>query len=243
MYLSGNSTSASEQADQLTNALQADEDVETGAVTASTNSVNGKGAGKWLYVSHDPVPSIPTADQVLSFLGLDAVQDNPEAQEVFLKCEPMVLHITARTLEAASKLTAVAVQAGFRNTGLLVSSKGRVTVGIRPSPAGLNVPVLQRGQLLVSPAYLVQLLHIANEQMVVNFTRIQRLQKDVEAFLSAARGNDASWEPAEVRAARKRQEGLARKAAVQTQRHAPSIASATAGDGDGDDGLLGPTIL
>ena len=126
------------------------------------------------------------------------------------------MHITARTLDAARALLGTSFQAGLRNSGISISSKGRFTIGIRSAPAGLNVPIAQANvsgdayKLLVSPEYLVRLLHIAQAQMADNAMRIERLTEAVRAMLQS-KSNGSEWEPADERRERKKREGLARQ--------------------------------
>jgi tRNA wybutosine-synthesizing protein 3 len=130
-----------------------------------------------------------------------------------------VVHITSKTLEEASSLLRVALQAGFRNSGLVVSSSGRITIGIRASPSALNVPIALACdqadtlavRLLVEPSYLSFLISAANKAMSDNLKKIERLRADVQRHFQVLQ---RQWEDPASRMQRKRQEGLARQAAL-----------------------------
>lgn len=74
------------------------------------------------------------------------------------------------------------------------------------------------GQLLpmVDEAYMDVLVQLANERFVVNQERTERFRQALNNQFNAPKLDDNSdWEPADVRKARKRAEGLARQAAAR----------------------------
>lgn len=109
---------------------------EPGEVTISnpsakpTGSPGGKGGGRWLYVSHDPV-QLPNhsaeaiegyftelfhlSSQVDACLSLPLC---PNPRLVHLSFSPLILHILCATLQHARPLLAAAINAGFRESGV-----------------------------------------------------------------------------------------------------------------------------
>ncbi|XP_004841495.2 tRNA wybutosine-synthesizing protein 3 homolog isoform X2 [Heterocephalus glaber] len=67
----------------------------------------------------------------------------------------------------------VAVDSGFRNSGITVGKKGKTMLAVR-STHGLEVPLSNQGKLMVTEEYIDFLLNIANQKMEENKKRIER---------------------------------------------------------------------
>uniref|UniRef100_A0A3Q3FEQ8 tRNA wybutosine-synthesizing protein 3 homolog n=1 Tax=Labrus bergylta TaxID=56723 RepID=A0A3Q3FEQ8_9LABR len=67
----------------------------------------------------------------------------------------------------------VAINSGFRNSGLTVSKTGKILTAVR-STHGLEVPLSSKGKLLVDHDYIHFITNIANKKMEENLRRIQR---------------------------------------------------------------------
>uniref|UniRef100_S4RTL9 tRNA wybutosine-synthesizing protein 3 homolog n=1 Tax=Petromyzon marinus TaxID=7757 RepID=S4RTL9_PETMA len=89
------------------------------------------------------------------------------------KFEPFVLHVHCLRLEEAQLLHMVAVESGFRNSGITVGKKGKIIVAVRSTHA-LEVPLCQAGRLMVPHDYLAFLVAIANGKMAENRERVAR---------------------------------------------------------------------
>lgn len=145
---------------------------------------------QWHLVTHD----LLTEDE----LG-KAVQHSKES--VTLKFEPFILHVRCDTLEAAQKLLAMSIGAGCRNSGIMLSKAGKIHVAIRTT-LSMEVPLSDKGYVLVTPAYLNFLTQQANEKMVENWKRLQRFAAALETL---------HFEKAETeKMQRPRKKGLAR---------------------------------
>ncbi|XP_004410886.1 PREDICTED: tRNA wybutosine-synthesizing protein 3 homolog isoform X2 [Odobenus rosmarus divergens] len=68
----------------------------------------------------------------------------------------------------------VAIDSGFRNSGITVGKRGKTMLAIR-STHGLEVPLSHKGKLMVTEEYIDFLLKIANQKMEENKKRIERL--------------------------------------------------------------------
>uniref|UniRef100_A0A3B5KQV8 tRNA wybutosine-synthesizing protein 3 homolog n=1 Tax=Xiphophorus couchianus TaxID=32473 RepID=A0A3B5KQV8_9TELE len=118
----------------------------------------------WLFVSHQKC----TCDDLVRYSLSRACGD------AVLKFEPFVLHVQCRRLEDAQLLHSVAVNSGFRNSGLTVGKTGKIVSAVR-STHGLEVPLSRHGKLLVDEDYIQFLTQIANQKMEENLRRVQRL--------------------------------------------------------------------
>uniref|UniRef100_UPI0037E9AF52 tRNA wybutosine-synthesizing protein 3 homolog isoform X1 n=1 Tax=Semicossyphus pulcher TaxID=241346 RepID=UPI0037E9AF52 len=126
----------------------------------------------WLFVSHQKCKS----EDLMSGL----VRSTADA---VLKFEPFVLHVRCRQLEDAQLVHSVAVNSGFRNSGLTVSKTGKILTAVR-STHGLEVPLSHKGKLLVDNEYIHFLTKIANQKMEENHRRIQRFYQNLQSALS-----------------------------------------------------------
>uniref|UniRef100_A0A3P8SMN2 tRNA wybutosine-synthesizing protein 3 homolog n=1 Tax=Amphiprion percula TaxID=161767 RepID=A0A3P8SMN2_AMPPE len=94
----------------------------------------------------------------------------------------LVLHVQCRRLEDAQLVHSVAVNSGFRNSGITVGKTGK-TIAVR-STHGLEVPLSHQGKLLVEREYVDFLTQIANQKMEENLRRIQRFYENLQSALS-----------------------------------------------------------
>ncbi|KAF7222896.1 tRNA wybutosine-synthesizing protein 3 homolog isoform X2 [Nothobranchius furzeri] len=104
--------------------------------------------------------------------------------DAVLKFEPAVLHVQCRRLEDAQLLHSVAVNSGFRNSGLTVGKMGKIISAVR-STHGLEVPLTHNGKLLVDHQYIHFLTQTANQKMEENLKRIHRFYQNLQSALSA----------------------------------------------------------
>ena len=108
--------------------------------TTTTTSPGGKGGGRWLYVSHEPVPvrapssRTDTTDQATAqtdegyFSALFSLVNHSVQSSMFrrgtpprlihLSFNPLILHVHCATLRHARPVLAAAINAGFRESGV-----------------------------------------------------------------------------------------------------------------------------
>ncbi|CAG8476662.1 1008_t:CDS:2 [Racocetra fulgida] len=112
------------------------------------NSGGGSG-GKLLFVAHSKINLPKEKDLINNFLlklifgedfenvtlfnneSYNLLQNN-DYNLIYFKFDPMILHAEARTLDAAKNLVNLAVDIGYRDSGLLITSK-RHMIGLRKS--------------------------------------------------------------------------------------------------------------
>ncbi|XP_066181394.1 tRNA wybutosine-synthesizing protein 3 homolog isoform X2 [Sylvia atricapilla] len=110
--------------------------------------------------------------------------------DVVFKFEPFVLHVLCRELQDAQLLHSVAIDSGFRNSGITVGRGGKITMAVRSTHC-LEVPLSHKGRLMVSEEYIEFLVHVANQKMEENIRRIERFHKGLELALETADPADA----------------------------------------------------
>ncbi|KAL2772355.1 tRNA wybutosine-synthesizing protein 3-like protein isoform 1 [Daubentonia madagascariensis] len=116
----------------------------------------------WLLVTHKPC----VKDDVIVALK----KANGDAS---LKFEPFILHVQCRQLQDAQILHSVAIDSGFRNSGITVGKRGKTMLAVR-STHGLEVPLSHKGKLMVTEDYIDFLLNVANQKLEENKKRIGR---------------------------------------------------------------------
>ncbi|KQK83174.1 tRNA wybutosine-synthesizing protein 3 [Amazona aestiva] len=113
--------------------------------------------------------------------------------DVVLKFEPFVLHVLCQELQDAQLLHSVAVNSGFRNSGITVGRGGKIMMAVRSTHC-LEVPLSHKGKLMVSEEYMEFLIDVANRKMEENTRRIGRFYKCLELALEAPTSADTSPE-------------------------------------------------
>ncbi|XP_023671695.2 tRNA wybutosine-synthesizing protein 3 homolog isoform X2 [Paramormyrops kingsleyae] len=127
----------------------------------------------WLFVTHQKCQS---ADVVASLARAGG--------DASFRFEPFVLHVQCRRLEDAQLLHSVAVNSGFRNSGMTVGKKGKIITAVRSTHC-LEVPLTHEGQQLVSGDYVSFLVEVANQKMEENFRRMRRFYDCLQSAMCA----------------------------------------------------------
>ncbi|XP_051991043.1 tRNA wybutosine-synthesizing protein 3 homolog [Xyrauchen texanus] len=125
----------------------------------------------WLFVTHQKCQRKEVVTGLEKSVG-----------EATFKFEPFVLHVQCKHLEDAQLLHTVAINSGFRNSGITVGKKGKVIMAVRSTHC-LEVPLSHRGKVLISDEYLDFLVGVANEKMEENLKRIERFNDCLQAAL------------------------------------------------------------
>ncbi|XP_077882624.1 tRNA wybutosine-synthesizing protein 3 homolog isoform X3 [Ictidomys tridecemlineatus] len=120
------------------------------------------------------------AGRILLLDGMVALK-KANGDAVF-KFEPFVLHVQCRQLQDAQMLHSVAIDSGFRNSGITVGKRGKIMLAVR-STHGLEVPLSHKGKLMVTEEYIEFLLNIANQKMEENKKRIERFYNCLQLAL------------------------------------------------------------
>ena len=144
----------------------------TPIITASSKS-----DCQWLYVTHERADF----DAILQCLA----QREENLPLVSLKFEAFILHVICRTLECAKVLLNIALECGYRNSGMVTSNQGKITLAVR-STHGLEVPLVINGRLGVDETYIRELVSIVNEKMTANMAKIDKFRSCVENKFGSA---------------------------------------------------------
>ena len=165
---------------------------------------SGKGRGGWLFVSHDIIEA-KTLQEIFQinadvrseqYSVRDTTICNSIEQALVFKVEPMLLHVAAATLDRGKQLLNLALNLGFRESGIVLPNKRnhhRVTVAIRGVSLALTVPLAFQGPLRPTPEYLQALVDQANHRLKLNQNKIDKLYEAVrKSIFLESEGGDAS---------------------------------------------------
>ncbi|EME48673.1 hypothetical protein DOTSEDRAFT_49100 [Dothistroma septosporum NZE10] len=190
----------------------------------------GKGGGQWLFVTHDPVKTDDARGEgeLFRLFGIEIAPPSlpssaAQCRLVYLKFEPMILHILTSSPSNAQSAYAAAYNSGFRESGIwsITGSEPTPYVAVRTQGVALESVIAyadSEGTVkpMVTEQYLRSMLDVANARFASNSQRKERFR---QALLnSAANKTPTKWEPADIRIARKRAEGLKRKEELKQQK-------------------------
>ncbi|KAI4695257.1 uncharacterized protein J4E84_001882 [Alternaria hordeiaustralica] len=192
------------------------------------------GGGAWLFISHTPLGRDEATGDLISKFGLDkaeATEETPSVSSryIHLKFEPMILHVLSASMDHAQGVLTAALAAGFRESGAVSLGSAKTAesnpiVAVRSAGYSFDSIIGYqygdgRNVALVDERYLRTLVNIANERFNINFDRISRFRQALlETYEPTATSESKpDWEDTDARKRRKREEGLARQQALQTQ--------------------------
>jgi tRNA wybutosine-synthesizing protein 3 len=148
----------------------------------------GKGRGEWILVSHEPVdPS-----------SIPPLLTHELTGKLIFKHEPLLLHVAASSLTRGRQFLSLALQLGFRESGLVVTPS-RVTIAVRSHSLALTVPLAYSGTLRPPDDYLIALVEEANQQMHSNLKKLNRLESEIKRMFFRDESNDHGNEQVHAR--------------------------------------------
>ena len=179
-------------------------DGEGGDDTAGTAGTTGaRTRGKWLLVSHDPVPfeAVQVAlqrgrgDAVCGegagetrpqqgVVGRDADADEDLGGLTTLRMEPFILAVECVDVVSGGRLVATAVACGMRESGMQLTASGRVMASLRSTGLRMEAPVIGAGgAMLGDTVWLRALVDAANVRLGENLKKVARLEAKVRKLV------------------------------------------------------------
>ena len=124
-----------------------------------------KKTGGFVFCSHEAIHQFSDIESKISdFLA----SNNPVS--VNFKFEPLLLHVEAASLAAADRFLSLAINSGFRNSGILSLGR-RFVIAVRGC-LRLEFPIIDNGELIASVEYIKRCTEIANKKLIVNLNQI-----------------------------------------------------------------------
>lgn len=182
--------------------------------------LGGKGeGGRWLFVTHD-VNDLDMdwwTKDVKSFKDNDMVRASTQFSRryVIYKFEAMILHVKCRDFHTATNLYTIAMNCGFRESGIGPNNLVGIRISIR-----LDIPIayMRDGDIvpLVTDQYIHEIIEISKNNFEKNSRKIRELEAAVRILLEKTNDQpEATAETKEERRIRKRQQGLQRRAELK----------------------------
>ena len=129
-------------------------------------------------MKHAPV----TINEVESSINKRKIKDSSDNNNnnnfTMLKCESFILHILCRDIHSAKLLLNIALECGYRESGITLGKGTRVMLAIRTTAFGLEVPLAINSSSTLSPTILFSnsilslVIKEANKKLLLNFARI-----------------------------------------------------------------------
>jgi tRNA wybutosine-synthesizing protein 3 len=127
-----------------------------------------KKPGLFLFRSHEKVRFSQIKKELNNTL-------RKEKGNVYFKQEPCVLAVACKNLKDAQNLINKAKLAGWKNSGIMSSSK-RFVCEMR-STEKIELPLINKGKILVNENYLKLLLQESNKKLERTWKKIKNLEK------------------------------------------------------------------
>ncbi len=127
--------------------------------------IEKKGPNLFLFISHDHI----------SFEDINNFIRNTSEKNVKFKFEPFILHIACRDLESAKSFLKLSKKCGIKNSGVISLGKN-IVVEIKGSQK-LEFPLIRKGSILVSPAFLMEIVNESNKYLKQSWELIEKLKK------------------------------------------------------------------
>lgn len=106
---------------------------------------------------------------------LNKVSRDNKKDLIYFRQEPCILHVVCKTLEDAQVLLDKAKLAGWKNSGIMASSK-RIVLEMR-STEHIELPIILNGEIIVDDSYLKILVEEANKKLERTWGKIEKLEK------------------------------------------------------------------
>ncbi|MDP3966290.1 MAG: tRNA wybutosine-synthesizing 3 family protein [archaeon] len=123
-----------------------------------------KGAGLFIWVSHDKINLKELKEALLSFKGKELLK---------FKCEPPILHIVCKNLSFAEEILEKGQKSGWKNSGI-INLKRNVVVELHGTEK-LEFPIFREGKFLVDDEFLELVARKSNKKLEKGWKRIGSL--------------------------------------------------------------------
>ncbi len=131
---------------------------------------------EWLFVSHQPVKP----DEILAAVS-DKALGRPEESRVkklWLRQEPFIVHVCARTLEDAEILLSVAHNSGLKHSGI-ISLKKRIIIEITGNQH-LETPIICSGRCIMPDSAIAEAAEECNKKLLSTRASIAVFERNLK---------------------------------------------------------------
>lgn len=122
----------------------------------------------FIFVSHDEISFKQLKEEIEKIKFKDLI---------YFKCDPVILHVSCRTLKDCQNLIGKAMEAGWKRNGIISSDK-RFVVELNAT-GKLEFPLFKDGKLLVDDNFLELIVSESNRKLKKSWEKINRLKKEL----------------------------------------------------------------
>lgn len=140
----------------------------SGRIVLLKQKSSKKHEAEWIFSSHEKA----------KFAELKKALKNLPKEKVWFKQEGAILHVRCRTIDNAKKLLNSARKAGFKRAGICSLGK-KIMVEIIDTER-IDMPVAEKGKLLVDDSYFKMIVSEANSKLSRTSKKIKRLEKEIK---------------------------------------------------------------
>jgi tRNA wybutosine-synthesizing protein 3 len=137
-------------------------------VLIKISSSGKKHESEWLFTSHNRTDS----EQIK-----EKLKDLPE-EEVWFRFEPFIIHINARTIDAANELLKITKELGIKRSGI-ISLGNKIMLEIIGTEH-IEAIISKNNKLLVDDNYIETLTTDANKKLNRNWENIKRISEELK---------------------------------------------------------------
>lgn len=165
-----------------------------GVKSADSTSIVSKGNhGRWLFVTHDPkhldnwYDSIPFNYNSMNF------PKNSSSRSILYKFEALILHVKCRNEETAQKLYILAMNNGFRESGIGNNFNVAIRISIKLDiPIGFQDIGSENLNCFVNKEYLEYVTQISHERFRENFKKLDQLYQSIGNMMKEEASGDST---------------------------------------------------
>jgi tRNA wybutosine-synthesizing protein 3 len=121
----------------------------------------------WLYVSHG----------IADIISIKSTLQDMPAEDVWLRFEPLIIHVAVRDLDSAKRLLDVVHAAGIKRSGIIALGE-RIVLEIIGTER-IDTIIGKGSRLLISEEYLRMMVEEANRKMQRNWDNIAKLEEEM----------------------------------------------------------------
>lgn len=156
-----------------------------GVKAADSTSIVSKGNhGHWLFVTHDPKDLDDWYNSIPFKYDQHKFPTDSTSRSILYKFEALILHVKCRDEETAQKLYILAMNNGFRESGIGNNFNVAIRISIKLDiPIGFQDLGSDDLNCFVNKEYLKYITEISHDRFRENFKKLDQLQVSIENMI------------------------------------------------------------
>lgn len=113
----------------------------------------------------------------VEFMDIKNALDRVSGNQIWIRSEPLILHISCKNLEAANKILEIKNKCGIKRGGIFHINKDRIQIELQGTHT-MESLLKKKDKMLVDEDYLKEIVKIANERFKENSINWEKLEKE-----------------------------------------------------------------